>query len=43
MRGEANWLPFLLPPILLLVAYFLIKKVIKKIKEKKTEINRVKN
>ena len=35
MRGEANWLPFLLPPIIFLVAYYFIKKLIKKIKDKR--------
>lgn len=38
MRGEANWLPFLLPPIIFLVAYYFIKKLIKKIKDKRTNI-----
>ena len=34
MRGEANWLPFLLVPILFLTAYYFIKKMIQKIKDK---------
>jgi hypothetical protein len=37
MRGEANWLPFLLAPILILAGYYFIKKMIQKIKDRQAK------